>query len=418
MIESMYHFVTAAINPLAPLLVRWLVRKDPTERSERLGRYGGSFPTASIWVHAASAGEMEGAEPIVREIEQRLGESPIVLSSMTRTGYQRAATIGQVRSIFAPVDLPGPLRRAFRQIDPALILLVETEIWPGLIREASRRGIPVAMVNGRLSAAAFRRMGWAGSLYRKCLASLASCGVQREIDAERFRHFGVPSDLIDVHGNSKIDTLSASRSKPPFLRRDGDQWIVFGSIRPAEEDAVRRAAGRILAERKNARVAIAPRHPERAGPMPDNSADSKWHRWSEGKVPGEARGIWVDTVGDLVSFYSLADVAFVGGSLSAHGGHNPAEPARLGVPTLFGPHLENCREFADILLEGGGASIVRNGDQLAEEVLTLLRDEGVRRRRGDAARESIESRRGAARRSVDRLEEMGLLYRRRGESHR
>lgn len=409
MIESIHHLVTSVISPFAPILARLAVRENSLERSERLGLPGGTFPPKPIWMHAASAGETEGAEPIVTEIGNRRPERGIVLSSMTRSGKKRAEKIAAVRSIYIPVDLPGPVRRALDRIDPAAILLVETEIWPALLREASRRGIPVAIVNGRLSAGAFRRMGWAASLYRKCIGSLTLCGVQREVDADRFRHFGAPPDRIHVHGNCKIDALPDAAPEPPFARRDGEQWVVFGSVRPAEEEAVREAAGRILEEQGSARVVIAPRHPERAGPMPDGPAGVRWHRWSDRPAEGGARGIWVDTVGDLVSFYALADVAFVGGSLSRHGGHNPAEPARFGVPTLFGPHIENSREFAEMLLEGEGGAIVRNATEIADMVLHLLRDEAARRRRGKAAREAIEARRGATRLCVDLLEKAGLL---------
>jgi len=408
MIKTAYRIITNIVNPFAPLLMRLLVREDPVERSQRLGDYDGSFDRQGIWVHAASAGEMEGAEPIVRELAKRSPGRPVVISAMTRTGRKRSARIGGTRSIFTPVDLPGPVRKAFDQVDPALLILVETEIWPTLLGEAARRKIPVAIVNGRLSGGAYQRMKTVRSLYRDCLKGIAFVGVQRLIDAERFRHFGVQPGRIHVHGSTKIDAIRQGEPELPLRRQEGERWIVFGSVRRAEEEAVREAALRVLAEREEARVVIAPRHPEKAGPLPDDPR-GEWHRFSERPIPDGCRGIWVDTVGDLISFYALADVAFVGGSLSPHGGHNPAEPARFAVPVLFGPHLDNCREFADLLLDAGAASVVRSGTELAGEILSLLADEETRRKRGEAGREAIDSRRGAAGRAVDLLEKAALL---------
>ncbi len=407
MIGSLYHFAAAAADPFRRMLVSVAVRHDAVERSERLGKYAGPFPETPVWVHAASAGETEGAAPVVAELVRRNVVAPVVFSSMTRAGRKRAERLDDVRSIYLPVDLPGAVRAAFDTIRPALLILVETEIWPTLIREANRRDVPVVLLNGRLSRAACRRMGMARSLYSDALRRIAFIGAQREVDAERFLSFGVPVDRVAVHGSTKIDALDVSLVDPPFAKRPGEKWVVFGSVRRKEEAAVLEAADSIVAAGEKMRVAVAPRHPARTSP-PDTG---QWRPWSAAKPDGESRRVWIDTMGDLVPFYSIADVAFIGGTLSNHGGHNPAEPARFAVPVLFGPHVENCAEFADLLLAAGAASTVRSGAELAEAALRLLGDEAERRRQGNAGKDAIEAGRGATLRCVDLLEKSVTLPR-------
>lgn len=405
MIETLYRIGTNIITPISPLLVRLRVPDDSKERSERLGRYEGTAPTGAVWMHAASAGETEGAEPIAREILGRKPGAPLLFTSMTRAGKARAEKIDGVLSRFAPLDLPGTVRRFLARFRPRALLLVETELWPNLIRESVRSGCPVAVVNGRISATGLRRMIRFGGLYRSLLGRVALVGVQREVDRERFARFGVPAGRLFVHGNTKIDTPLPEPRELGIPKGTGERWVVFGSVRPGEEGAVTRAAGEAL-RTPGVKVIVAPRHPEKADLL--ETGEIPWRRWSEGAAPG-ARAVLVDTVGDLLSFYARADIAFVGGSLSEHGGHNPLEPARFGVPVLMGPHVDNCREGADLLREAGALRIVEGGEALATRLAELLADDEERRRRGRAGRDAIDAARGAADRLVARLLESGLL---------
>jgi 3-deoxy-D-manno-octulosonic-acid transferase len=404
----LYSFVTRIASPLAGVLVRIALPGRDEERAGRLGRYVDVSGASPIWLHAASAGETEGAEPLVREIRRELPGAPIVITSMTRAGRSRASRIEGVRSLFAPIDLPGAVSSAFRRLRPRALLLVETEIWPNLLAEAERRGVPVAVVNGRISARAFGRMRFARPLYRSALGRVALFGVQRAIDRDRFEAFGVGREKIFVHGNTKIDT-AAPDPPDPRIRKSGDEkWVVFGSVRPGEEEAVLWTARAILASRADAGVVVAPRHPDRAG-LFLRTGDPGWMRWSERREGERSRAILVDTVGELLSFYRTADVAFVGGSLSRHGGHNPIEPARFGVPVLMGPHRENCRELSDLLERAGALEVVADGAALERRILALLADDDERRRRGEAGRAAVEAERGAASRCVRRLSVAGLL---------
>ncbi len=399
--------ISSLITPFAPALIRMKVPDDRREREERMGRYGEDLPADAVWIHAASAGETEAAEPIVAEIARRAPRIPLLFSSMTRAGRRRAGNIPGVSPLYVPVDLPGPVRRAFRRLRPTALLLVETEIWPNLIVEAAGRDCPVAVVNGRISAPAFRRMRRVRPLYREALAHPALFGVQREIDAERFAAFGVPAEKIFVHGSTKVDT-PVKEAPDTGLRQSGaERWAVFGSVRSGEEGAVLAAAKAILDRSDNYRVAVAPRHPERAA---DYLADSRieWSRWSRGAKRG-ARAVLVDTVGDLLRFYRMADVAFVGGSLSHHGGHNPLEPARFGVPAVMGPNRENCRELADLLIRAGALVTIDNGNDLAAAFLSLLENDERRRAIGEAGRSVLDKSRGASSRCVDRLWEEGIV---------
>ncbi|MFH1276986.1 MAG: glycosyltransferase N-terminal domain-containing protein [Candidatus Eisenbacteria bacterium] len=394
-----------ALTPFAPLLVRLRVPDDEEERAERLGRHREPVPRGVIWVHAASAGETEGAEPILREISRRRPGAPLLVTSMTRAGKSRAGAIDGALSRFAPLDIPGAVRRFLGAFRPRALLLVETELWPNLIRESVRAGLAVAVVNGRISSPAFRRMLRFEDLYRSVLGRVSLVGAQRETDRERFARFGVPEDRLFVHGNTKIDTPVPEPRELGLSKGEGERWAVFGSVRPGEEEAVARAARELL-RRPDVKVIVAPRHPERAALF--EAEGISWRRWSEGPDP-EARAVLVDTVGDLLSFYARADIAFVGGSLSEHGGHNPLEPARFGVPVLMGPRLDNCREAADLLREAEALEIVDGAEALADRMAWLLGNDGERKRRGRAGRGAIDSARGAAGRLVDRLVRGGIL---------
>lgn len=389
------------------LLLPLVVRGDARERRERLGHYlWKPGPAKPVWMHAASAGEIEGARPLIQEILSLFPESRIVLTTMTRSGKMRAEQIERVDSHYVPLDFPAAVRRALHTFDPSLLLIVETEIWPNMIREAVKREIPVAIVNGRISRRAAKRMRWAGSLYREALSALTLIGVQDEIDRQRFVEFGAREDRLFVHGNTKMDAPE-SQPRDPALRREGERWVVFGSVRKGEEKAVLPAVRAALDMSEDVRVVVAPRHPEEAEPY-RKAKDIPWRLWSAGAEPGD-RAILIDTVGDLLSFYAIADLSFVGGSLSTHGGHNPLEPARFGVPILIGPHIENCAYSAHALLGAGALEIVHEGARLAERVVALLGDPERCRDRGQRGLEAVGRMRGAAGKCVRRLADEGLL---------
>ncbi len=407
MTDGLYRIATTIADPLAPLIARLFVR-DPRERNERLGRYGAdSLPARPLWIHAASAGEMTGVEPVLDEIAQLAAAPSVIVSATTRTGRARAGQFTQpARVVFAPADFPGCVRRATGALAPRALLLVETELWPNLIRVAHEAGFPIAIGNGRITARSHSRMKRAGALYRNTVSRLAAVGCQTEDDAARFREWGAQPDRVFVHGNTKADQKAPS-SASPIARQPGERWILFASIRPGEERAVAEAIAIVAGRDRSARFVVGPRHPDRS-PFLRTAHDHGFRRWSElkeGAGSGEAspERIVLDTIGDQASFFGAMDAAFIGGSLADHGGHNPLEAARVGTPVLFGPHMQNCRDLADALLASGGGREIRNGTELGETILTLLRDDPARDAMAEGARTMFSSNRGASRRLVQEL---------------
>ncbi|NNE10255.1 MAG: hypothetical protein HKN20_16970 [Gemmatimonadetes bacterium] len=417
MTGGLYRIATTLADPLAPLIARLLVR-DPRERNERLGHYGaGPLPARPLWMHAASAGEMTGVEPVLDEIARLPEPPPVVLSATTRTGRARAGRFAQpARVLFAPADFPGCVKRATNALAPRALLLMETELWPNLIRVAHDAGFPVAIGNGRITARSHGRMKRAAALYREAVSRLAAVGCQTEADAARFREWGAQTDRVFVHGNTKADQ-DAPDADSPITRRPGERWILFASVRPGEENAVEEAIAMIAGECPSARFVVGPRHPDRS-PFLRTARDRGFSRWSErGQEKGaESKSdnplpprIVLDTIGEQASFFAAMDVAFIGGSIADHGGHNPLEAARVGTPVLFGPHMQNCRDLADALLASGGGREVRSGPELGHAILTLLGNDPDREMMADGARAMFESNRGASRRLVHELVARGVL---------
>lgn len=410
MTGGLYRMATTLADPLAPLIARLFVR-DPRERSERLGRYGDTpLPRRPLWVHAASAGEMAGVEPVLDQCALLPDAPPLILSATTRTGFARASRFDlPERAIFAPADFPACVRRAVDAVSPRALLLMETELWPNLIRIAHNRNVPVVIGNGRITARSHSRMQRAATLYRETVSRLKFVGCQTEADAARFQEWGLPANRVFVHGNTKADQ-KAPVCDAPITRLPGERWILFASVRPGEESLVVEAIQLIAARNESARFVIGPRHPERS-PFLKTASEHGFHRWSAIKAGGDANParIVLDTIGDQASFFGAMDVAFIGGSLSDHGGHNPLEAARVGTPALFGPHMQNCRDLADSLLTSGGGRTVTSARELGESILQLIEDDQARESMATGGLRMFESNRGASSRLVSELVSRGVL---------
>lgn len=413
MTNTLYRIATGMAGPLAPLLARILVR-DPVERNERLGHHA-ALPAgaggAPVWMHAASAGEMAGVEPVLEQLSIAPDPPPVVVSAVTRTGHARARGFaGATRVVFAPADFPQCVERAVDSLAPRLLMLFETELWPNLIRAARAGNVPVVIANGRITERSMKRMRRAGALYREAVCSLSLVGCQTEDDAARFLAWGVPEDRVFVHGNAKADQ-EAPDVPPPITGSPGERWVLFASVRPSEEPAVQEAIDIVSRALPAARFVIGPRHPDRSPLVRD--AESRGYRlWSRRDRDAETnagRSIVLDTIGDQVAFFPVTALAFIGGSLSEHGGHNPLEAARVGTPVLFGPHMQNCRDLADSLLANEAARVVRSGRELGETVLLLLNDDAARRALSENALRMFAENRGASTRLLHAVRERGLL---------
>jgi 3-deoxy-D-manno-octulosonic-acid transferase len=390
-------------------------RRD--EYAERRGFVPGfASGECPLWIQAASVGEVQLARRLVRELERALPDRPVVLSTTTRTGRALAdrEELGKARFFF-PLDARPLVRRALDRLRPALFASVETEIWPHLLEELARRGIPSAIVSGRLSPRAFRRYRKVRSALGPALSTLSTVGAGSSEEARRFGALGVPEDRIVVTGNLKYDleggplTVEDRSRRATELGLDTDRAVlVAGSTGPGEERLVLQAFTPVAKHPSRPVLLLAPRHPERFAEAADAAAGSgwPWARRSGGPAPPGVRVLVLDTLGELAELYGIARGAFVGGSLVPVGGHNLLEPAVRGVPVCFGPHVENFSEMSGALVRAGGGRRVESFSDLARVFGEWLDRPGEAARQGERGRQFVLSHRGATERTVDLLRKL------------
>jgi 3-deoxy-D-manno-octulosonic-acid transferase len=368
-----------------------------------------------LLIQAVSVGEVEVARRLVAELELRAPEVPVNLTATTATGLALArGTIGKRHPVLpCPLDLPCSVRRVLEAARPRALVLVETELWPELMHQARRAGIPVAVVNGRLSEGSLARYRRIGPVLRSLLEPLSLVLVRDEQDAARFSSLGVNQGRIRVAGNIKYDL---EPDPTPLEWADtaralaGDRPIVVvGSTMEGEEAQVLGAVARISSSGRRVFTILAPRHPERFDGVADllRREDVAFVRRSMlNGDQGPADILLLDTIGELARAYGLAAVAFIGGSLVPTGGHNPLEPAVWGTPVLSGHHVFNFQEVYDEMVSAGGARLVADEDDLVEALGRWLEDGDAARAAGAAARTVVERNRGATSFSVDALLEL------------
>lgn len=372
---------------------------------ERLG-FGPATGAASLWVHAASAGEVQAAASLVRALRCAAPAQSLVLTTVTPAGAARARALladARVEVRFAPLDLPGAVRRFIRRARPRLAVVVETELWPVRLEECRRRGIPIALVSARMSERSARRYGLLRGAFEPALAGAALIAAQTEADAARFRALGADPERTSVVGNLKFDfeVPAQTRARGRALRerhaRGRPLWVA-GSTHQGEEEAAVEAHARIRERHPGALLVIAPRHPSRFAEVAARLAARgvKFARRSRGESTDEATQVYLlDSLGELLDFYAAADVVFVGGSLVPVGGHNLLEPAALARPIVSGPHLRNAPEVAARLAERGGLERVHGPRELGEAIAGLLANPQARARMAASALAVVEEGRGA-----------------------
>lgn len=415
----LYSFLLGAAFALSAPFFLWRGRstgKYVRTFRARMGRLPAGLDAGgrpSIWVHAVSVGEVLAARPLIAPLRARFPGHAVFLSTTTVTGHAVAErSVPDLDGLFfAPFDFPGPVRRVLDALRPALLVILETEIWPNLIHEARRRGVRVAIVNGRISPRSFaryRRIRW---FLRPVLAEVDLFLMQGEAHAQRILAMGAPPDKVSVPGNLKYDAVGDVQPQQPLLGIVGSRperpLLVAGSTVEGEEPLVLRALLEARERVPDLGLVIAPRHPERFAGVPRlaEAAGLACVRRSA-LQPGAWRNgdvLLLDTLGELAQVYALATVAFVGGSLMPAGGHNVLEAAVAGKPIVVGPHMENFQEIADELLGEGALVQLRGPEELADCLTGLLADEPRRRLLGERARATIERNRGACARTVDGL---------------
>jgi 3-deoxy-D-manno-octulosonic-acid transferase len=391
MLLGLYRVATDLGAPLWALNLHRRVRRGREEKArlgERLGQAAMARPAGPLlWLHAASVGESLLALPLIEALLDQRQNLHVLMTTGTVTSARLMAERLPARAFhqFAPVDRRAAWRRFFAHWRPDLGCLVESEIWPHLILEAERNGLPLVLINGRMSARSAGRWRWAAASARRLVASFALCLARSRTDADRLVALGACD--VRAPGNLKnaAPPLPADQAALAELRGaiGARPVLLAASTHPGEETLLLRTHRQLRGRHPQLLSVIVPRHPERGARIAAElcAAGEAVTRRSLGEPPHAGTTIYVaDTLGELGLFYRLASAAFIGGSLVPHGGQNPLEAARLGCPPLFGPHTGNFEEMTAELLDKGAARRVRDADDLALAVDALLSDPALRLR--------------------------------------
>ncbi len=416
-------FYRVLINLLLPfVLVRFLIRgvtrREYWQRlTERFGYLPSHLSPGSIWIHAVSVGEVNAVRPLVEYLLEN-SDVPILLSCVTPTGSAQIKRLfgGRVSQIYAPVDSGIVVNRALGVVKPCAVIIAETELWPNFLCVSRIRKIPVAFVNLRLSDTTFSRARFFLPLCRYALKNVSAFCVQTKVDAERITALGASSDLVHVTGNLKFDMKA-----PEGIQETGaalrERWggtsrptVVLGSSHEGEENQFLKLMIELRVDFPELILLIVPRHPERFNRVFRQISDcgfsvsrvSEWH--SNAKVNADV--ILVDSMGKLLEFYAASDIAIVGGSFAAVGGHNVLEPILVGTPVVFGSDMSNFREISRLVLESGAGERVNDFAALKPALSRLLQDSDLRQRQISNGSRLLEKNRGALQRTTCRLEEI------------
>lgn len=412
MLHFLYSLVFRLALPFVLLRLWWSSRGKPelwADWQQRVG-FVPRFDRPVIWVHAVSVGETIAAAPLVKALLQRNPETPILMTAMTQTGLTRARAMfgDQVHYAYSPYDTPGAVKRFVSRINPCALVIMETELWPNMISLTHRRGVPLFLINARLSERSAKGYERVASLVTPLLNDITWIAAQAEEDAGRFLRIGALPETVSVTGSIKfdVDITEELRTAARALRSQYGParpvWIAASTHR-GEDELVLAGHRKILEAFPDCLLVIVPRHPERfdtvAG-LVQNEGLSLARR-SFGESPAEVQVYLGDTMGELLMLYGASDVAFVGGSLIERGGHNPLEPAAWGVPVLTGPHVFNFETIYGILEAREGVYITPEGADLAAHVRELFENPAEAKRAGSNALAVVEANRGALDKVVD-----------------
>jgi 3-deoxy-D-manno-octulosonic-acid transferase len=389
-VNTLYTVLFYLAVPFILLRLWWRGRRSPGYRQkilERFGYYKSNSLKNTIWLHAVSYGEAVAAEPLVIALLERYPNRPLLVTTMTATGAARIAQrfAGQVIHQHVPYDLPAATERFFQHSQPAIAIIMETELWPNLLKTLARHKVPILLANARLSERSFRGYRKIYKLTEQMLRNITIIAAQSDADAARFQKLGALSPQINVVGNLKYDMTPR-----PDLWQAGLEWRKRLGERPVwmaasthggEEEQVLAAHKIILNKYPNALLILVPRHPERFDRVAQlcQSLHYSIERFSLNENPAENTQIFlVDTMGQLPKFYRAADVAFVGGSLVPIGGHNFIEAASAHAAIILGPHMHNFTANTEQFKQAHACEMIGNENELAEKVLGLLENPSQR----------------------------------------
>lgn len=439
--RGLYTLLARVLLPFVLAALWWRGRRHPALRvplGERLGRISTSPPPRSagqrpLWIHAVSVGEVQAAAGLIAALRLRHPRQPLLLTMATPTGRARAESLYRdallpdaagfavLTLAYAPFDLPGATAAFLERQRPVAAIFLETELWPNLLAGCAARGVPVALVSARLSERSLRRyLRYAPRLVRRMLSGLVLIATQSDADRSRFVALGADSARVTVTGNLKFDlTLPAdlaSRAQAQRVRYLGSRraWVA-GSTHAGEEQVCVAAQARLEARWREAGLPLpppllvmAPRHPDRfdaaAASLLRGPLALQRYTASTEQVANATSVLLLDTLGELLSFYATAEIAFVGGSLVPVGGHNLLEPAALCRPVLTGPYSFNSPDVARLLADAGGLRVVGDAAALAAALFELFTQPEVAAQMAAAAQATVAASRGAATRSLQLLE--------------
>lgn len=405
---------TMLLYGLAPLII-WRIWREQVPTYSRLQRLGIRLeplpPAPRLWLHCASLGEVRAARPLVERLLERYPAHSLLLTTMTATGAQQAqALIGEQTAAdqarlahrFLPLDFPGAAKRFVRHVKPELAILFETELWPNLIHACHQQGVPVAVVNGRLSPRAFKRYQRLRPLMDSMLAEISWLAAKSSADAERFNALGCSADITNIVGSLKFELTSQDKvieASERLLHEWGERpaWVA-GSTREGEETLLLEAHRQVLARHPDALLVLVPRHPQRFEEVAKLCQTQGWvlSRRSQLQPADKQTQVYLgDTLGELAMLYAAGRVAFVGGSLVPLGGHNILEPAALGRPVLSGPSIENFADVAEPLERAGALTLIDSSAALAKALVDYFTDPEHTQQAGRDGRAAIEAHKGA-----------------------
>lgn len=406
--RTLYTLLFYTALPVILLRLWWRGFKAPAYRKrwlERLGYVNADQTQQPLWIHAVSVGETLAIVPLVKLIQARHPEIPIVMTTMTPTGAERvAATFGEsVTHYYCPYDLPDALGRFLNKVNPRACVIVETELWPNLINRCYQRNLPVLVANARLSARSAKGYARFGKLAHVMFQQVSKIAAQNSTDGQRFVDLGLPATALEVTGSIKFDVAAPEGSErlAAALRELWGQArpvLIGASTHEGEEATLLAAYQQLLSDFPDLVLVLVPRHPERFDPVAELVKQSKLKlaRRSLGQQPSEQTQVYLgDTMGELMKLLAAADIAFVGGSLIERGGHNPLEPAVLKKPVVMGPHYFNFQLICDALHEADGLTVVNSSVELVSAMDELLSDKEKASLQGQSGYAFVKQNQGA-----------------------
>ena len=414
--RTLYRVLLAIAWPWVHVRLRWRSRREPEygkRISERFGRVPEDVPAGPIWFHTVSAGETIAAAPLIGRLTEEFPDLEFLVTTMTPTGSaQVAERLGdRVAHCYAPYDFAAATNRFFDRVQPKLLILMETELWPNMLTRAEAGHVPALLVNARLSERSARGYARLGALTRSMLESLRFLACQYPDHAERFLDLGARADRIGVLGSVKFDVAlpedhvrRVTDFQTGWMIGSRPVWIA-GSTHPGEETVVLEAHGLIRQRFPDAMLILAPRHPNRRDEVGAEieAAGFDMTRMSDGTDFDGRAVILADTMGELLYLYGLSQVAFLGGSLASVGGHNPIEAAVCGQPLIMGPETFNFPDVVATFSDAGCLTLVGDASALAEAIICYFENPARRQRDGARAAEVVADNTGATERLLQLL---------------